>query len=221
MNRKERPLLRSFSPDAVRKSYLKVAWFYDLWAKLTESRATQRVLELAAVRDRDRVLEVAVGTGVVFENIVKRNPHGLNEGLDLSPSMLRRAQKRLERYGPASYHLRLASAYQLPFADNSFDLVINAFMLDLLPEADFPLILAEMKRVLKPSGRVVLSTMSFGDRWYHAFWFRIARSFPALLTGCRPVSIGQVLRAGGFQNVVVERISQNTFPAEVLTAVKP
>ena len=135
MERKETPLARRFSREAVQDSYAKVAWFYDLWAALTESKAASRVIELAKIKDGEFILEVAIGTGGVFENIVQRNPHGRNEGLDLSPGMLRRAENRLARYDPASIHLQLASAYRLPFPDNTFDLLVNTFMIDLLPEA--------------------------------------------------------------------------------------
>jgi len=43
--------------------YKKVASVYDIWARLTESKARNRCLELASIRDGESVLEVAVGTG--------------------------------------------------------------------------------------------------------------------------------------------------------------
>ena len=76
--------------------------------------------------------------------------------------MLERAVKRLKDHNNQNYNLQTGNVYQLPFDDDTFDLFINNFMFDLLPEADFNLILSEIKRVLKPSGRVVISTMAFG-----------------------------------------------------------
>ena len=64
--------------------YRRVAPTYDLWAWLTESKARDRCLELAAIRDGEAVLEVAVGTGLAFERILKSNPSGRNEGIDLT-----------------------------------------------------------------------------------------------------------------------------------------
>jgi ubiquinone/menaquinone biosynthesis C-methylase UbiE len=220
MNQEKNTLRRNLSKEEIQESYSKVAWFYDQWGKLTESRAIQRVTQLANIQDGEHILEVAVGTGVVFEEIVKRNPNGQNEGIDLSPSMLQRAEERLKNYNINSFHLQVGSVYQLPFVDNTFDLLINNFMLDLLPEDDFSLILSEMKRVLKPSGRVVISTMAFGEKWYNKIWFWIAKHFPNLLTGCRPISLESYILKSGFENVIVEKISQNTFPAEVLKATK-
>jgi ubiquinone/menaquinone biosynthesis C-methylase UbiE len=217
----EKTLNRSFSENDVQDSYAKVAWFYDCWSWLTESKAARKVIEIARIEDGEHILEVAVGTGLVFKEILKRNPNGVNAGTDLSSSMLSRAQKRLRKLNNKNYKLEIGNAYQLPFADNTFNLVINNFMIDLLPEEDFAIVLAEFYRVLKPNGRAVISTMAFGVKSYNKIWHWLARNFPALLTGCRPVSIAPNLNAVGFTIGKKEQISQNTFPAEVIEAVKP
>lgn len=211
---------RVFSEDRVKDDYSKVAWFYDIWGRLTESKAAHQVIEKASIQSGDHILEVAVGTGNVFREIVKRNPEGMNEGLDLSGSMLAQAEKKLQKLKKESFHLQTGNAYQLPFDDGTFDLVVNNFMLDLLPENDFEKVLKEFYRVLKPSGRVVISTMAFGHKRINRIWHWIARKFPGLLTGCRPVSMGSYLISAGFTDLVVDTISQNTFPSEVLLARK-
>jgi ubiquinone/menaquinone biosynthesis C-methylase UbiE len=116
--------------------------------------------------------------------------------------------------------LEIGDAYHLPYKDHSFDLVINNFMIDLLPENDFKKIFSEFYRVIKPSGRAVISTMSFGQKWYNKIWHWIARKFPDLLTGCRPVSIVHNLEEVGFIIEETEQVSQNTFPSEIITVVK-
>ena len=213
-------LPRNFSETRVKDFYSRVAWFWDFWSWLTESKAGERVIELAQIRDGEQILEVAVGTGSLFEEIVKRNKSGRSVGIDISPSMLSHAEKRLRNFDRNSFHLQIANAYQLPFEARNFDLIINNFMLDLLPEGDFVAILSEFSRVLKPSGRVVISTMAFGRKWYNKMWDRIARQFPSLLTGCRPVSMHEYLAIAGYHNIRSEYLSQNTFPSEVLRAEK-
>ena len=89
-------------------------------------------------------------------------------------------------------------------------------MIEQLTEKDFEKILSEFYRVIKPSGRAVISTMAFGQKWYNKFWHWIARKLPDLLTGCRPVSIVHNLKEVGFIIEKTEQISQNTFPAEVI-----
>ncbi len=74
-------------------------------------------------------------------------------GIDISPSMLSHAEMHLRNFDRKCFELRIGNAYQLPFEENMFDLIINNFMFDLLPESDFVAILSEFNRVLKSSGR--------------------------------------------------------------------
>ncbi|MCH7939984.1 MAG: methyltransferase domain-containing protein [Candidatus Marinimicrobia bacterium] len=200
--------------------YRSAAPIYDLWARLTESKAATIAFEMARVKPGQALLEVAVGTGLFFARMVAANPTGRNEGVELSPAMLSRAQARLDALGTDNYHLQSGDARQLPFPEATFDLLVNNYMLDLLPEDDFGPLLAGFARVLKPNGRLVLSTMAPGPHWYHRAWGALADSFPALLTGCRPVVIGSHLSAAGFAIEQQLFVSQNTFPSEVTLARK-
>ena len=69
-------------PEDIGSVYDKIAPIYDIWGKLTESKARNRAIELAEIKDGQSVLEVAVGTGLAFYEIVKRNPNGTNIGID-------------------------------------------------------------------------------------------------------------------------------------------
>lgn len=199
--------------------YRRIAPTYDLWAWLTETRARDRCLELAAIRDGEDVLEVAVGTGLAFEKIVASNPSGRNEGIDLTEAMLARAKKKVHRSGPQNYRLQIGDAYDLDFPDDSFDVLVNNYMFDLLPEQDFPTVLAEFRRVLRPGGRLAMVNMTSGERWYNGIWERIYRMNPALLGGCRGVTLLRVLGECGFRQTTRETISQMTFPSEIVCAI--
>jgi ubiquinone/menaquinone biosynthesis C-methylase UbiE len=213
-------LPREFSAKEIQHSFSETAWFYDFWARLTESKAERRVLELADIQDGESALEVAVGTGILFEEVVLLNRGGRNEDIDISMNMLSRTAKRLAKHTNAPYNLHFGSAYDLPFMSNAFDLILNDYMLDLLPESDFDRILSEFYRVLKPTGRVVITTMSYGKKWYNRFWFLLAKYYPSLLTNCRPISVQNNLTDAGFEDINVETLSQNTFPSQILTAKK-
>jgi ubiquinone/menaquinone biosynthesis C-methylase UbiE len=199
--------------------YRRIAPTYDLWAWLTESKARDRCLELAAIQDGEDVLEVAVGTGLAFERILQSNPSGRNEGIDLTEAMLARAKKKAARLGTNNYRLRLGDAYALDFPNDRFDVLINNYMFDLLPQKDFPVLLAEFKRVLRPGGRLVIVGMTEGERWFNGLWERIYRFNPALLGGCRGVSLSPYLEAGGFKRTRREYLSQMTFPSEIVYGV--
>jgi len=196
--------------------YQRIAPTYDLWAWLTESKARDRCLQLAALRDGEDVLEVAVGTGLAFERILAANPSGRNEGIDLTEAMLARAQKKAVKTGSENYRLRVGDAYNLDFADDSFDVLINNYMFDLLPQRDFSAVLKEFSRVLRPGGRLAMVNMTIGERWYNGIWERIYRINPALLGGCRGVFLSPQLEATGFEGVRREYLSQFTFPSEIV-----
>jgi ubiquinone/menaquinone biosynthesis C-methylase UbiE len=207
--------------ERVSDLYRKIAPTYDLWARLTETKARDRCLELASVQDGESVLEVAVGTGLAFEKILKANPTGRNAGIDVTEAMLDRARKRAAASETDNYSLHIGDAYELSFPDDDFDVLINNYMFDLLPENDFPRVLSEFKRVLRPGGRLVLVNMTRGERWYNRIWERIYRINPAWLGGCRGVQMLPLVAQFGFTNIQREYVSQMTFPSEVIFGEAP
>lgn len=211
--------MRVIEKSQVTDIYRKIAPSYDVWAWLTETKARNRCLELAAIQDGEDVLEVAVGTGLAFEKILAVNPSGTNEGVDLTEAMLTRAEKKAARSGSSNYRLEIGDAYDLDFPNASIDVLINNYMFDLLPQQDFLMVLKEFKRVLRPGGRLAMVNMTKGQRWYNGIWGRIYRINPALLGGCRGVSLLPQIEECGFRQIRREYVSQLTFPSEIVCAV--
>jgi ubiquinone/menaquinone biosynthesis C-methylase UbiE len=205
------------SKDKVKRIYARLSYLYNIWGLLTESKAARKALQLANIRDGESILEVAVGTGAMFAQMVRLNPNGRNEGIDLSPDMLAIAKKRLSKH-LSNYTLQVGDAYNLPYPDATFDLIMNNYMFDLLPEEDFSKVLQEFKRVLKTKGRMVITTMTCGRRWYSRIWDQALSKAPWLLAGCRPVSLEDDIRSAAFTRVHSEYISQMTFPSLVIYA---
>ena len=198
--------------------YSRIAWFYDAWGNLAESRARRRALELAGVRNGEAVLEVAVGTGLTFRELLKANPDGQNHGVDLTEAMLAKARDKVRDSG-ARYDLSVGDAYDLRFAHATFDVLMNNYMFDLLPEPDFERVLTQFRRVLKPNGRLVLVNMTQGERFHQRLYETIYRINPGWMGGCRGVRLSEAIRRVGFRNVTREMISQVGFPSEILTAI--
>ena len=82
-------------PEDVPATYGRLAPVYELWARLTESRARRRVLELAAPGPAEDVLEVATGTGAQLVELARRNPRGRTVGVEISDGMLAKTRRRL------------------------------------------------------------------------------------------------------------------------------
>lgn len=218
---KEKFLEAKIKKSSVPVLYGKIAAKYDLWAGITESRASRRCLELANIQNGESVLEVAVGTGLAFAEILALNPAGRNEGIDITEEMLERARERAKGSGTVNYRLSLGDAYNLDYGDSTFDVLVSNYLFDLLPECDFPVVLAEFKRVLRPGGRLVLTNMARGEHWYQGIWEIVYRINPSLMGGCRGVSLLPYVRDAGFQETKKELFSQNTFPSEVVYGIKP
>ncbi len=115
----------------------------------------------------ERVLDLASGTGDIAHRLAKRlcarQPGGDIEGQlvasDINAAMLAVGQERLRNRGwLRNLEFVLANAEALPFADNSFDLITMAFGLRNVTNQQQAL--NEMRRVLKPGGRVLVLEFS-------------------------------------------------------------
>jgi SAM-dependent methyltransferase len=111
---------------------------------------------LGPVREGDAILDIGCGAGV--DTIIAARlagPTGSAAGLDAVPEMLARAQENARLAGVANVEFREGSAEELPFPDNSFDVVISNGVFNLV--VDKAKALAEVYRVLKPGGRFLLA----------------------------------------------------------------
>ena len=193
---------------------------YNLWGRLTESRARDRAIDLADIKDGQDVLEVAVGTGIAFHEIVKKNPTGRNVGIDLSEGMLTKARKRLQKLRVANYELKTGSALRLEEQDASFDLLMNNYMFDLMAFEEMDTVLQEFKRVLRTGGKLVLVNMTVGEKFGTDIYTWIYRISPKLMGGCRGVQLSEKLKVHGFNVKLREYYQQLLFPSEVILAIK-
>jgi ubiquinone/menaquinone biosynthesis C-methylase UbiE len=198
--------------------YDRIAPLYDIWGKLTESRARSRAIELAGIRNGETVFEAAVGTGLAFREIVQRNPDGRNIGIDLSAGMLERAKHRLLSLPRARYELSTGTALDVMLDSGTVDILVNNYLFDLLSDADMDRVLAEFKRVLKPGGRLVLVNMTKSETFAGEFYELLYRKSPRLMGGCRGVRLTDKLKKHGFTVETREYVQQMLFPSEVILA---
>jgi ubiquinone/menaquinone biosynthesis C-methylase UbiE len=142
---------RARANEMRRRSYAKSALKYDKQIGFCERRLVGTDHRpWACSRARGRTLEVAIGTGLNLPHY----PEGVDVvGLDLTKEMLALAAARAEDLGRA-VELKEGDAQELPFEDASFDTVLCTFSLCGIPDVERAV--AEMSRVLKPGGNLVL-----------------------------------------------------------------
>jgi len=123
-----------------------------------------------------RLLDVATGTGRFLRSIKQNFPRLLVTGLDLSSAYLTKSREAL---APWSWkELVLANAEALPFPSNSQDIVTSVYLLHELPKVPRRRAVAEMARVLKPGGCLVLvDSLQAGD---HPPFDSLLELFPTL-----------------------------------------
>lgn len=115
---------------------------------------SRRLVEIAAIKPGDRVLDVACGTGVVTQLVANKiGSAGQVVGFDLNAGMLARAKDSRET--AVAIEWRLGNATDMPFGDATFDCVICQHGLQFIPNKAAAV--SEMHRVLADRGRIVIS----------------------------------------------------------------
>lgn len=138
--------------ENTRRRYQRISPFYDAMEILAEDRYDPWREKVWAEVTGTKVLEVGVGTG---KNIPYYPSDAHITAIDLTPGMLERAQRRLRDSGLDSrVNLHLGDVQTLDIQDNTFDTALGTFVFCSVP--DPVLGLREMKRVVRPGGKVLL-----------------------------------------------------------------
>lgn len=178
---------------------------FDAWSQSYDRSLLQRfffgpshrlMLQQLSLADQ-HVLDVGCGTGRWAEMVINRLPHAQVWGLDLSEKMLEHAAIRAKSY-PDRMHFTQGNSQELPYEDSTFDLVTCSHSFHHYP--DQLQVVKEMRRVLKPEGRVILVD---GCRDTYWGWF----IFDGLVTWaegsvhhCSNGLIQTLFREAGFEN---------------------
>jgi ubiquinone/menaquinone biosynthesis C-methylase UbiE len=158
---------------------LHAAATYDLLIWLVtlgrEQAFREKMLRLAHLKPGESVLDVGCGTGSLAIAAMRQvGPRGTVSGVDASPEMIARAEKKARKAG-LDVAFQNAFAQSLPFPDAQFDAVLTTIMLHHLPQKSRAELASEVRRVLKPGGRVLAidfgatarGRKSFLDHFHH------------------------------------------------------
>ncbi len=208
-------------PARVVDFYSRVAWLYEGWGRVADSRVRRQVRELLGESPGGTTLEVGCGSGAMLADLARDNPTGRTVGLDLAPGMVKASRRRIARAGLDQTDVALCDASGLAFGDASLDAVTSSYVLDILPTERIVASLEEFFRVLKPGGRVVLVNVTPGEKRRHMLPELLYRTGLPLTGNCRGIRAEPLLRQVGFTDIDRRYVSQLSLPSEVVSARRP
>ncbi len=135
-----------------------LTWLFDpVVASLSREQAfKRRVVDHAAIRPGEAVLDLGCGTGTLAILAHASQPAASYTGLDADPAILERARAKVASVrAPISFDQGLAT--ELPYPDARFDAVLTTLFFHHLDDAAKHQAATEIRRVLKPGGRLVLA----------------------------------------------------------------
>lgn len=135
------------------KEAQKQGWAHFLPLETITTPAAAKLVRFAGLGVGQQVLDVACGTGVVAVTAARAGARVT--GLDFTPELLQRARENAELAG-VEIEWHEGDVEQLPFPDSSFEFVFSQFGHMFAPKPDVAI--AEMLRVLRPSGTIAFST---------------------------------------------------------------
>ncbi len=185
--------------------------YEEYWKKQIEP-AQKRLLEMAALRPGERVLDIACGTGLItFPAAMSVGAQGSVVGTDISDRMIERGREESAKQGFTNVTFQRADAEALDFPESSFDAALCSLGLMYVPEPKNALRL--VRRLLKPGGRMVAAVWGQRDRcgWAGIFPVVDARVKSEVCPMFFQLGTGDSLRTAmeiaGFTDISVSRLA--------------
>jgi SAM-dependent methyltransferase len=186
-----------------------------------EARAISAALESADPGPEDRLVDLATGTGAVLRALAKRRRRpGAAVGIDHSPRMMSRVGRL-----PAGWRTMQGDARHVPLPDGETDVVICSYLLQLLARDERARVLAEARRLLRPTSgaRLVVVTPwahrgTPGGRLVHGALEGLASARPGRWGGLMPLDPTGELEAAGLVPTHRTFLPRGGYPSLVIRA---
>lgn len=192
-------------------TYNAAADFFDHPANTFWERYGRNTIKHLHLSPGARVLDVCCGSGAsALPAAEVVGPTGLVIGIDLAENLLQLAQAKATQRGLANVQFERGDLTDLRFADGTFDAVVCVFGIFFVP--DMEVALRELRRVLRPEGRMAITT--WGPRLFEplntAFWNSVRAIRPDLYKGfnpwdriCEADALRSLLATAGLQNIQI------------------
>lgn len=203
--------LPPFEPAAPRKklTIAKVRSAYQRWAPVYDQLfgacfrpGQQRAVDALASAPGERILEVGVGTGLALP---RWHREARVTGIDISEGMLRRAAGVCARHQLKNVDLRLLDAQATDYPDSHFDKIAAMYVVSVVPNVSA--LLAEMRRICKPGGRIAIVNHFAHPHPFINRMERLLADHAALLGFNTAMPAEIVTRTSGLRILRVQRVN--------------
>lgn len=202
-----------------RRIYDVLAPIYTVPTLLFHAYGHSAALAASSIENGMRVLEVAMGSGEMFQRLVEVNRDGQTIGVDLSPKMAARSQATARRLFPdVSAECQAADVRYLPYPDAQFDRVVCCYLFELLPAKDVPDTIKELRRVLRPGGRLTTILIAQNKRSFNAMYRVCSRVLPAFWGRQRDGYVADLLPQCGFEIDTDRHVQQFFYSSRIVSA---
>lgn len=146
-------------PESIKKIFNEISDYYDFMNNIISlgfhMSIKKQCVKLLEIPDKCKILDLCCGTGDILKIIETQHPNADLYGLDFSEKMLEKAKRK-----NIKAWLTTADACQMPFEENSFDIITMCFGLRNIPDKQS--VLKEIYRVLKNNGKIL--HLDFGEK---------------------------------------------------------
>ena len=215
--------MRTLTHREARSVYDRIGSWQDSQA-FYEDRAVRELTRLARFGEATSVLEFGCGTGRYAHRLLSEilPDESRYRGVDISPTMVELARQKLERFGARAEVECSEGAAPTARNDERIDRFVSNYVLDLLSEPDIRGALDAAHAALVPGGLLCLTSLSVAEKWASRFvlgsWSLVRSIHPAIVGGCRPLSLLDYVGPPRWEVLEERRVVQFGVPSQVVVA---
>ena len=200
------------SREQARQYYNRISGIYD-WLTSSEKPLLEKGVEMLSPQSGESIFEIGCGSGTGLKLISESlSKSGTIIGLDLAHQMLLESQKKSEA------GLVEGDGSNIPLQDEQFDGVFCSFTLELFPAKEIPRVLGEIRRLLKPEGRLIIVALSVNPHTLAVKLYEFAHKLFPVAVDCRPIPLESILNENGYRIQTKTELMNWGLPVKIIAS---